>query len=380
MARKTNYTKNGKDYFRTSLTIGYDEKGRQIKKEFYGESAKEANAKKEAYKRDVENGLDLDLGKQTMAAAMKTWLFEVKKADHDIKDTTFMRYEGVYRVYIAKTQFGQKKVFEVKSLDIQRYINGLDDLTHSQYKNIIKVLKMFFIYATSEGYTAKNPCLKISIPGEKPKKQEVETFTDAEVNRIRETMKGNRLELLINLAFGTGLRKGELLALRYDDIKNGTIKVHASLAKPIRIERDGTRVQEFEVWEPKSAGSVRDVPVPTELLPMLEAHRRKQTEERLAIGLGGKSDYIFTTETGNFIDPTNFTRAFKRILKSAGVPYRKFHACRHTFATQLVRANVPLVTVQKLMGHSTLAMTSIYAHSNLEDKKDAVNALNYMFK
>lgn len=89
--------------------------------------------------------------------------------------------------------------------------------------------------------------------------------------------------------------------------------------------------------------------------------------------------YIFTTTTGNLYEESNFRTAYKRLLKSINVPYRKFHTLRHTYATRLILAWAPLKTVQELMGHSDISITMIYTHSGIEDKKKAADLLNELF-
>ena len=390
MARKTNCEKNGRSYYRVSITTGY-EQGKQKKKDFYGDTKSEALAKRDAYLSEIASGINIDMAKQPLCQSMSIWLYEVKKKDHDLKATSFERYEGVYRNYIKDSTLGRLAVSEIKSIHVQRFLNELEKrnplaaegdeigCTHYQMKNVIKVLKMFFIYATNEGYTLRNPALRIAIPGDKPVKEEVETFNDEEIDKIKAALVGHRLRLVVLMALGTGLRRGELLALRYTDIKAGFVNVRSSLSQPTVINEEGKRSNEFIIWEPKTSHSIRQVPIPEALEKEITAHRARQISERMELGIGGEPEFVFTTETSRFYDSTNFTTAFTRLLKKAGVPYKKFHALRHTYATRLVQAGTPLPTVQKLMGHSSIAITSIYTHSSLDDRREAVKVLNELF-
>ena len=383
MARKTNCTVHGNQRFRVTAVVGHDPMGKAVRKNFYGKSEKEAVNKRDAYLRLLEEGIDFNLANQTVGKAMHTWLFEVKKADHDLKASSFVRYYGLYEKYIKGSSFGALIVSEVKSLSLQRYLNQLakEEYTVSQIKNAYKLIKMFFTYAAEEGYTTKNPCTRsIVIPGEKVKKDEVETFTDEEIEKLKTALATDRLRLLYLMALGTGLRKGELLALRYEDVAVGAVQVHSSLARVTEIEEDGTKTTGFKVWEPKSSHSRRRVPLPKSLEKEVSAHRARQIAERMAIGIGGEPEFIFTTETGNFIDPSNFTTGYTRLLKRAGIPHKKFHALRHTFATKLVQAGADISTIQKLMGHSSITITNIYFHGDHDVMDTAVQTLDRYFQ
>ena len=384
MANKTNCTINGQGYYRIRAKIGSNERGKPIMKPFYGTGKKDAEIQRDTYLDSIKAGLDMDLAKLTVASAMKSWLFEVKRVDNDLKASSFERYECIFRKAIDGSDLAAMLVPAVKSIHIQRLLNSLAEKgsTHSQMKNTLKVVKMFFIYATEEGYTLKNPCPKsITIPGTKPKKYEIETFTMPEVEKIKKCLSGNRLRFLILLALGTGMRKGEILAIKYSDIRDSKIHIHSSLTIPTVVDRAGKRTRAMVVGEPKSDASTRVIPFPKELIKELKAHRARQLVERMAIGLGGESEYIFTTETGHLCDPKNIYTAYGRLLKKAGVPDRKFHALRHTYATVLVRSGiVPLSVVQKLLGHEKIETTMIYVHTNMEDMTDAVKVLNVLLK
>lgn len=383
MARKTNCTKNGKPMFRITAVIGHDEKGRAKRKTFFGKSEKEATTKRDEFFKGLEMGLDIDFSKLTLRDAMHTWLFEVKKPDHNLKATSFNRYAGIYYNYIKDSVFASMVVSEIKSLHIQRFLNDLEKsgLTYSQMKNVYKLLKMFFIYATEEGYTTKNPCTRnIAIPGGKPKAKEVEVFTDEEVEKMKDALTDHWMRLPVLMALGTGLRRGEILALRYSDIAGGEVHVHSSLARPINVESDGSSSSEYVIWEPKSRSSIRRVPIPEDLQKEIASHRIRQIEQRMKLGIGGEPEFIFTTQTGNFIHPSTFGKAFTLLLKRADVPYKKFHALRHTYASMLVLKGADINMVQKLMGHSDINITSIYFHADRTEMKNTVEVLSKWFQ
>lgn len=190
------------------------------------------------------------------------------------------------------------------------------------------------------------------------------------------------------LALGTGLRRGELLALSWNDIdfKNNIIKVNKSLAKAYIISADGSKERKQIIQVPKTKRSIREVPFPTNLVTVLKDIQKKQKQNKLKCGESYEiSNYVFTTSSGTLIDVTNLSHAWQKILKRAELPHKKFYALRHTYATKLFEKEVPLKTVSELLGHSSTEMTSnTYTHviPNVipKQKETAVEKLNYMFE
>jgi integrase len=393
MAKKTNCIKNGKPMFRLTLVIGHDENGKAKRKTFFGDSEKTATGKRDKYLKDIADGLDMSLGGMPLSKAMHIWLFEVKQPDNELKPTSFSKYERLYRLYIKDSSIGEVKVAEVKSLHVQRLLNALEKsnpkktkqpsvgCSNSQLKDILLVLKMFYTYATEQGYTLKNPCTSsITIPGDKPKLAEVETFSDDEIEKLRYAPLGNRLRLITLLALGTGLRQGELLALKYSDIADGMVHVTSSLSKPITVVEKGKNTTAFSIGEPKTKNSNRYVPLPKELQKEIDYHRKGQLAERLSNGIGGEPTFIFTTPTGGHIAASALYRIYVALLEELGIPYKKFHALRHTYASKLVQAGTDINTIQRLMGHTKIETTSIYFHTDPKQMEEAVQVLNMWFK
>lgn len=387
MPAKTNCKKNGSSYFRATATVGRDSNGKLIRKEFYGKNKSEAEAKRDEYLLGIKNGLNIDNRNILLGKLMHTWLFETIRVSDRIKPTTFEKYEGLYRLYIKDSEIYSIKISDIKALQIQRYYNKLFENGKSKnlINNINKLLKQFLNYAVDEGYLSKNPCLgkKIVIPGEKKLKEEVQHFTDDELKILISSLEGNVYKELILIALGTGLRRGELLALTWNDVdlKKYNIKVNKSLSKVYLIGADGSRERKQIIQIPKTKGSIRDVSFPDNLVLAFNNLKLKQKRYKLKCGASyEESDYIFTTSSGSLIDVTNLSHAWENILKKANLPHKKFHALRHTFATILFQNEVPLKTVSKLLGHSSIEMTgNIYTHVIPKEKSNAVEKLKYIF-
>ena len=388
MAVKTNCKKNGSSYYRIAITIGRNANGKLIRKEFYGKSKSEAEEKKNKYLLDLENGLNFDSKKVQLGTLMHTWLFETVRVSDRIKPSTFEKYEGLFRLYIQDSDICSIKLSELKAIQIQRYYNKLfkNNKSRNLITNINKLLKQFLNYAVDEGYILKNPCLgkKIVIPGEKSIKKEVQHFTDNEIQILTKNINDSSYKELILIALGTGLRRGELLALTWNDIdlNQHIIKVNKSLSKVYLIGADGSKERKQIIQVPKTKNSIREVPFPCSLETIFKDIKLKQKKAKLKCGISyNVSDYIFTTSSGSLIDVTNLSHAWDRILKTAQLPHKKFHALRHTFATKLFENNIPLKTVSELLGHSSIDITAnTYTHVIPKEKSNAVEKLNYMFK
>lgn len=388
MSKCYNCTKNGKQYYRLSATVGRDSDGKLIRKEFYGDGKADAETKRDEYLNNIRNGLNINYRNMLLGELMHIWLFEVVRINNEIKPSTFERYEGIYRNYIKKSNIYGTTVSNINPMQLQRYYNKLysNGKSSNVIKNLNKLLKTFFNYAVDQGYIIKNPCIgkKIVIPGLAQKKEyEIEVFTNKEISILKSAMKGYRLQCLILLALGTGLRQGELLGLKWNDIdlKNKTLKVKRSIKQVYIIAADGTKEYKTIEQSPKSKNSIRTVPIPSSLIPVLKKHELNQKSEKLKAGDSyNKSDYVFTTELGKTINARNLIRSYERLLAKVKIHYKKFHSLRHTYATKLFERDVPIKTVQMLLGHSDISITAnIYTHVMPKKKIKAAEKLNDLF-
>jgi integrase len=368
MARKTNVEINGKKYYRIYPTVELAD-GTKVRRQFYGDCKSDAEAERDKFieeqKRIRNEGL-ASVGGTVLIDSIKEWIYDVIRLDSSLKPTSFERYEGIYRNYLKTAEIGSKSLSEITKLDIKMYYNKLYEnggLTKSQIYHIQKVLRKFFFYCIEHEMITKNPCSNISLPGNKEYDDvEIEIFTDDEMDRIKEAIKEHPYRLLILFAFSTGMRLGELLALRHRDISDGIVTVSWSLSEHSVIDAKGKRKTVVELMIPKSKTSLRNIPLPKSMLELYTA--------------GDPDDFLFLTSGGKHINESSFRKAWIRILKKAGVPYRKFHCCRHTYITKLVQNGANLAVVKELAGHSDIKMTMRYTHINMKDKNDAIKLID----
>jgi len=191
----------------------------------------------------------------------------------------------------------------------------------------------------------------------------------------------DRLFAAIFLMFGTGLRRGELLGLRWKDIDVGSSVLHVRQTL-VRVKNHTAPDNEHKTTlifqDPKTAYSRRTVPIPAECLAALKRHKARQAEEKLMLGQAYEDHgLVFCRPAGIPLDPREFTRHFHTLLRQAGVPPIRLHDARHTFATLMLELGESPKTVQTMLGHSSVAITlDIYSHVSLELEKRAASRLN----
>lgn len=183
---------------------------------------------------------------------------------------------------------------------------------------------------------------------------------------------GHRLHALFGLALHTGLRKGELLGLRWEDLD-----LDASTAV-IRRTLQRTSAGGLTTLPTKTRASERRIALPARCAHSLQLHHEQQQREREAAGTTWQRDgHVFTTAQGRPIDPTNLTRAFTTLLRKAGLRRIRFHDLRHSTATLLLEQGVELVMIKELLGHAHIGVTAtVYAHVRLRLQRDAIDTLS----
>jgi len=215
---------------------------------------------------------------------------------------------------------------------------------------------------------ASNPAARVKRPG--VSRTEARYLSGAEVAVLLEAAKDSRHAPLMRLLVSTGLRRGEALALRWQDVDltNGVLRVRGTLSR-----LGGQLV----IGEPKTERSRRDVPLSPGTVALLRSVKVKQAVERLKAGsVWVESGHVFTTETGTAVDPRNALRAISTAAKACGMTGVGLHTLRHSAATAMLEAGVPLRTVSELLRHSSVAVTGdVYAHVSTEGARSAVERL-----
>lgn len=362
MANKTNCVINGIPYYRKRHKVGmkFNKKGELVpdNKPFYGKNKTDAENKIKKWEEDHSYGIDKD---EYFAKIMHYYVREVfLNGSHT--DGTKIRYKGVYEKYIKDGELNNCRMNQINSQAIQTFFNNLKEkASYSTLIAIRNILTLFFQYAEMQG-CCRNHMASIKINKGKSKSGDIVVFSKEEVKKIISSKSSGQHSynrFLILLALGTGLRQGELLGLKFSDIKDGQVKV----VRQVITDTDKKR----KISDTKTENSVRYVPIPSPILNELEIYKKN------------KDGYIFASKTGDLMDASNLIRSYKRFLKSIDVPYKDFHTLRRTYATALCENGVDINTVSKLLGNTVTVAAQYYTFISNKQKTEAVDKIESLF-
>ncbi|MCI7302202.1 MAG: site-specific integrase [Clostridiales Family XIII bacterium] len=379
MAKKTNCTINGKEYYRIYRKVGMKVNKMGIwvddRKAFYGSCKREAE---EAYQEYMNRKKSGQTATETcLGQVMDQWVQEVFKSSSLAKSTK-AKYITDFEKHLKPSKLAGLPLAEISALDIQQFYND-STASETSIRSVHNLLRRFFKYAELQSI-----CPNITHSVAPPRKSKagpainnltVDVWEDNDLQKLISEMDDHRLRLMVIMAVNTGCRIAELLALTYDDIKGGILYVSKQLLEVRDTDTKGGQakwIQELE--DTKSFTSNRAVPLSAAVMDEIERHRAWQRTEMIQNGY--RTEYLFTTENGTWYYKRNVTRALKRLYKRIGVPYHKFHSFRHTFGTNLSRTGVPIEETAKLMGHSDISITAkYYINVNAERKRTAVEKI-----
>jgi integrase len=273
-----------------------------------------------------------------------------------VRQRTWERYEQIVRVHI-KPALGRIKLKALTSTHVRGlYREKLDGgLAPRTVRYIHTTLHKALKDAVADGLIPRNFTEGIRAP--KPKKKEVNALSPEQARAFLEAARADRFEALYVLAIHCGLREGELLGLRWNDVdlEAGTLSVRRTLSET----RTG------HIFEQPKNGKGRSIQLTNTAAEALRTHRKRQNEERLRLGpLWEDHGLVFPSQKGTTMNAKNLTaRSFKPILERAGLPDIRVHDLRHTCATLLLFKGVHPKLVQELLGHATIAITlDTYSH------------------
>lgn len=377
-------TQNGKKYWRITLTTGYDPlTGKQIRKKIYGKTQKEAKEKLKAFKENFVNNSD----DSTLGNFYYDWLWNIKKAA--LKASTFEKWEGIYRNYIKPNRgLNNAKITDIDTMYLQKITTALlKKHTVSQIKTLNSCLGNCFRYAKSINKIKYNPVEGIIYPKSHEVIEEKENYiSEYEQKLLISALEEDELQGIILIGLMCGLRLGEAMALQVHDINfnNMSIRITKSVKYVWTGERnkEGKKIYENRVTIPKTKKSIREVPLPSILKPILKALIKQNMENKLRLGiLYCDNNLIFCKENGEYIDNKKPNRHLKIALKKAKINSDiHYHSLRHIFITNCLSKDINPRTVMDWVGHSDIKMTMlVYAEINKDKNKKEYEKINCMF-
>ncbi len=376
-----NRYKNG---WRASLTIGRKPDGKLIRKQFYGKTKNEAIEKMDDYKEKSRKGLVVRNDKITFQQWFSIWLFEFKV--NELKPATIARYDVVYRNHIKNTLIGNMKLKDINSVILQTYYNNLmkEGKTEKFIRYLNKAVKTAMRQAKKMHYIIEDFTEDVVIPKSKVIDKQSKAFTLEEQKKFILVIKNHKYRMQFILALGTGLRIGELTALKWQDIdfQKGILNVVRAMSNAYIPKELGLTIPKDRITTPKTKTSIRTITIPDIILEELKQYKREQDIHKDKYKeIYVDEDYVFANPIGKYILPDTLRKSFSKVLKDNNIRHINFHGLRHTYATRLFEKGVPLKIIQKLLGHSSLEITAdIYTHIIKGEKISAVQELNDLFE
>jgi integrase len=337
------------------VSIGRDGQGRDLgRKSFYSRDKTGAGAKRKYHEwlRSADSGAAAGSGRggATVGEWAREWLDKYKK--DKVAYGTYRNYSMYVDNHIAPA-LGDMKLPEVQPVHIEEFLKGRADLSLSAQKHIHAALSGIFRAAAENGLIPASPVKPLKAA--RRQEQQIDVYSTEEVGAIVEAAKQHEHGALVLLLLYTGMRRGELIGLKWSDVDlaSGVITIRRSMGKT-----EGG----FGAKATKS-GKNRRIGINGKLAALLEDMPRG-------------SEYIIS-EGGHSVGESTFERRYNAVIGAAGVRRLSPHKCRHTFATHMIRGGADLQSVQALLGHSTVAVTEKYTHIDPDDTVRAVSALGY---
>ncbi|HCU77948.1 MAG TPA: site-specific integrase [Microbacterium sp.] len=353
------------------------ETGKRRSQSFYAKTQREAKAKMADARKKVDAGAPVVDARTPLA----TWIDEWERgslAASDRKPATKALYGTLARVHLRPAPLGTMALGAIRPTHVEGLVQRMRGAgaSDSTIRTTYTVLRSVLDAAVRDRLVAENVAAKVKRPAVTSRadgRDEARHLAPADVRAVLDAAAGTRYAAVLSLIAATGIRRGEALALRWEDVDldERTIRVRGTLS---RVGKD------LVVTTPKTARSRRELPLTPGVVKLLRSHRVGQAEEKMRAGSQWQGDrgLVFTTELGAPIDPRNLFRAFVAAVKRSGVDGDGvgLHTLRHSAATGMLDAGVPLHVVSKMLGHSSVAITGdIYGHADDARQRDAVDML-----
>ncbi len=363
-------------YLRAELPRAADGSRSRRRERFVGTKA-EAQRRLRQLLREIETGGYADGGRMTIADLAQRWL---SAAEHRVGASTYAGYAAHVRLYIVPS-IGSHRAEALRPAHVegalaswsrqQRNDGEKGVLSPRTVAHVYNTLRTLCRWGVKMGVLVRNPVEAVEPP--KSVRREMRALDAAGVTELMLAARGTELEHPIAIAVGTGLRRGELLGLRWSDVDLDRARL--SVRRSLETVKGVTRTK-----PPKTARSSRTIALPPFVVDVLRRRKREQNERRLLLGLGRDEDgWIFTRADESAWQPGLFSLLFARLVKRAKLRHVRFHDLRHSFGTLALASGVDLKTVSSALGHSTITMTAnTYLHAVESLQQDAAARIETM--
>ena len=359
---KGHIRQRGKGTWAIVIDIGRDANGKRRQKWHTVHGSKKA-AERELARllNEINTGGYVEPTQLTVREYLERWLRDY--AEHNVAAKTGERYTDLIRKHIAPS-LGHYRLSKLHPLHIQDFyaqalesgrMDGKGGLSAQTVLHMHRVLRTALNQAVKWQLLARNPADAVSPP--RPQHKEMRALDEQETAKLLRAFARSTLHVPVLVAVTSGVRRGELLGLRWSDIdfKTAILSVRQSLEQT----RKGVAFK-----QPKTSKSGRAIALPPLTVEALREHRASQAEHRLKLGpVYENLDLVFPRDDGRPWAPDGFTSTFAALVRRSGLPHVRFHDLRHTHATQLLRQGVHPKIVSERLGHSTVGITlDVYSH------------------
>ena len=328
---------------------------------------KQAEAIMKRMIQDIESGGIAAPSTMTVEDWMSEWL---KNFCPNIAQTTREGYQEKIDHYIVPV-LGKIQLKDLKTESIQHWVNGLSQrgLTAKTVRNAFNILNPALKKAVVLRKIPHNPSEGVELP--KLVRPDVTIYDTALCKQALEAAKGTDMYLIVLLEVMTGLRRGELVALKWSHIDLDAGVIHIC-ENTVRVN-GGTITK-----QPKSKAGYRDITIGAEMVEELRRAKEEYDKARAAYGAGFHNHgYVIHLENGKPFEPDSITHKWRDFAKRNGLPHIKFHGLRHSNATALIQAGVSPKVVQQRLGHADVNITlNTYTHVTKAMDQDAASKLD----
>lgn len=342
------------------------------RKYLYGGSREEVRRKVASAVHAVETGTMSDARGVTVGEFLDQWLADVVRPN--VRPWTYAGYEVHVRLHLKPT-IGRIQLDRLTPLHVQQLLNRkvASGLKPKSVRYLRGTLRTALNQAVRWGLIGRNAAALVD--GPRVEQYEIQPFTPEEARAFLTAVKGDRSEALYSVALTMGLRQGEALGLRWQDIDLGL--------GYMRISKQLQRINgKTELVEPKTPRSRRTLAMPVIIVDALKEHRSRQLSDKSqAAEKWVENGLVFTTPNGKPIDATAVSKAFHQHLTKAGLAQRRFHDLRHSCATLLLVQGVSPRVVMDVLGHSQIGLTmNTYSHVIPELRREAANRMDDLLR
>jgi integrase len=352
------------------LDLGWID-GKRRRRRVYGRTQREAREKLAELRRAAERGQNLAAKRRTLAEWLGHWLTEIKAHD-GTRPSTLRRYREVVTNHLVPV-LGKVRLDKLAPGDVERLLAARrNQVSPATLVKIHAVLRAALADAERRDLIPRNVARAVPPPSLAEEERPALTVEDG--RRLLAAVESERYEAVVVLGLLLGLRRGEILGLRWDDVDLD--------ARTIRVRRALQRVDgALRLVETKTRSSRRPVPLPAVTVRALSRRKAAQAAEQLAAGQRWQSTgLVFTTSSGTPVEPRNVSRWFDQLRTRLELPWLRLHDLRHGCATFLVAHGIDDRTVMEILGHTTVRQTmDRYAHALPERLRAAADAMDEAF-